>query len=100
MHVLSISTPAGIDIVAKDRVRDGQIIIIRQTLSIGLIVVSMTDFDVILEMDWLAENHASIDCHKKQVIFSQLSESSFKFKGTCAGVTSKVFSMMKAKRLV
>ena len=60
----------------------------------------MTDFDVILGMDWLAENHATIDCRTKEVIFSLLSGPSFKFKGTCTKTTPKVVSMMKAERLV
>ena len=59
----------------------------------------MMDFDIIQGMDWLAENHASIDCHKKEVVFSPPSESSIKFRDTCAGVSPKVVSMMKAKRL-
>ena len=59
----------------------------------------MTNFDVILGMNWLAENHASIDYHKKEVIFSSLLGPNFKFKGTCIGTTPKVVSMMKVKRL-
>ena len=42
----------------------------------------MMDFDAILGVDWLTVNHASIDCHKKEVIFSPLPEPIFKFKGT------------------
>ena len=60
----------------------------------------MTDFDVILGMDWLAENFASIDCHKKEVIFTPPNGLTFKFKGTFTGTTPKIISMMKARRLV
>ena len=63
-------------------------------------VVNMTDFDVILGMDWLAENRASIDCHQKEVKFSPPIGPTFKFKGTNTGITPKVVSMMKAKKLV
>ena len=51
-------------------------------------------------MDWLAENCASIDCHKKEVVFSPLAGPSFRFKGTSIGTTPTVVSMMKAKKLV
>ncbi|XP_038886437.1 uncharacterized protein LOC120076629 [Benincasa hispida] len=40
----------------------------------------MREFDVIMDMDWLAANHASIDCFRKEVIFNPPTESSFKFK--------------------
>ena len=41
----------------------------RIVLLIDLIVLNMTDFDVILSMDWLALHHACMDCHNKQVSF-------------------------------
>ena len=63
-------------------------------------VVDMTDFDVILGMDWLAENFASIDCHKKEVIFTPPNGLTFKFKGTSTGTTPKIISMMKARCLI
>ena len=63
-------------------------------------VVDMTDFDVILGMDWLAENFATIDCHKKEVIFTPPNGLTFKFKGTSTGTTPKIISMIKARRLI
>lgn len=57
-------------------------------------------YDVILGMDWLAKNHASIDCHKKEVIFTPPFKTEFKFKGTSLGTMPKVISMMKVKKLV
>ena len=44
------------------------------------------DFDVILGMDWLAENLAGIDYHKK-VVFTPPNRLTFKFKGICTGTT-------------
>ena len=60
----------------------------------------MTNFDVILGMDWLAENFASIDFHKKEVIFTPPNGLTFKFKETFTGTTPKIISMMKARRLI
>ena len=79
----------GVDLVTENRIKDGQVIVAGQIISADLNVVSMTDFDVILEIDWLAENYVSIDCHKKKVIFSPPTRPNFKFKGTCMGVTPK-----------
>ena len=100
MHVLSVGTPAGVDLVTKNRVKDGQVVIAGKTIHVDLKVVDMTDFDVILGMDWLAKNFASIDCHKKEVIFTPPNGLTFKFKGTFTGTTPKIISMMKARRLV
>ena len=79
----------GGDLVAKDRVKDDQVTITDQTQSVALIVVNMIDFYVILGIDWLAENHASIDFRKKEVIISPLSGPNFKFKGTCIETTQR-----------
>ena len=100
LHEMYVSTPSGVDLVARDRVKNDQVIIGNQTLSVDLMVVSMTDFDVILGIDWLVENRASIDFRKKEVKFSPSAGHAFKFKGTSIGITPKVVSMLKAKRLV
>ncbi|TYK19421.1 ty3-gypsy retrotransposon protein [Cucumis melo var. makuwa] len=51
-------------------------------LDVTLLVLDMQDFDVILGMDWLSANHASIDCFGKEVVFNPPSGPSFKFRGT------------------
>ena len=51
MHVLSVDTPAGVDLVTKNRVKDGQVVIAGRTIHVDLKVVNMMDFDVILGMD-------------------------------------------------
>ena len=48
---MSVSTPSRIDLVARDKVKNDQVIIGNQTLSVDLMVVNMMDFDVILGMD-------------------------------------------------
>ncbi|KAA0040279.1 ty3-gypsy retrotransposon protein [Cucumis melo var. makuwa] len=61
---------------------------------------SELDFDVILGMDWLFANHASIDCFRKEVIFNPPSRTSFKFKGAGIVCIPKVISAMKASKLL
>ena len=100
LHVLLTSTRARVDLVGRDRIKNGQVIVANQTLSVDLIVVNMTDFDVILGMDWLVENRASIDYCKKEVVFSPLAGPSFKFKSTSFGTTPKLILMMKQRKLV
>ena len=35
----------------------------------NLILIDIYDYDIILEMDWLAAYHASVDCFGKEVVF-------------------------------
>ena len=100
LHDFLVGTPAGVDMVAAYRVRNGQIVVSGVSLDVDLMVVDMTVYDVILGMDWLAENHASIDGHKKEVIFTPPFKPRLKFKGISVGTMPKVISMMKAKKLV
>ncbi|XP_022983415.1 uncharacterized protein LOC111482025 [Cucurbita maxima] len=48
MHALSVGTQAGVDLVTKNRVKDGQVVIAGQTIHVDLKVVDITDLDVIL----------------------------------------------------
>ncbi|XP_058203051.1 uncharacterized protein LOC131317519 [Rhododendron vialii] len=50
-------------------------------LTYDLQVIEMTDFDVILGMDWLTAHRAVIDCHRKMVTTYAPDGTSFKFKG-------------------
>ncbi|KAA0061226.1 pol protein [Cucumis melo var. makuwa] len=58
------------------------------------------DFNVILGMDWLSANHASIDCFRKEVVFNPPSGTSFKFKGARIVCIPNVISAMKASKLL
>ncbi|KAL4038373.1 hypothetical protein IC575_001993 [Cucumis melo] len=84
-HVLSVSTPSGECMLSKEKVKACQIEIAGHVIEVTLLVLDMLDFDVILGMDWLAANHASIDCSRKEVTFNPPSMASFKFKGEGSG---------------
>ncbi|KAL4013983.1 hypothetical protein IC575_026168 [Cucumis melo] len=60
----------------------------------------MLDFDVILGMDWLVANHASIDCSRKEVTFNPPSMASFKFKGGGSRSLSQVISAIRPSKLL
>ena len=100
LHDFLVATLPGVDIVAAYRVRNGRIIVSGVSLDVELMVVDMTVYDFILGMDWLAKNHACIDYHMKEVIFTPLFKTRFKFKGTSLGSMPKVILMMKVKKLV
>ncbi|TYJ96331.1 pol protein [Cucumis melo var. makuwa] len=98
--VLSVSTPFGEVLLSKEKIRACQIEIANQMLDVTLLVLDMQDFDVILGMDWLSANHASIDCFGKEVVFNPPSRASFKFRGTGIVCIPKVISAMKATKLL
>lgn len=57
-------------------------------LSVNLIPLEMSHFDVILGMDWSSANHISIDCADKRIIFQNF-EHKICFKGM--GVFSRPY---------
>ncbi|KAA0053234.1 DNA/RNA polymerases superfamily protein [Cucumis melo var. makuwa] len=99
-HVLSVSTPSGECMLSKERVKACQIEIAGHVIEVTLLVLDMLDFDVILGMDWLAANHASIDCSRKEVTFNPPSMASFKFKGGGSKSLPQVISAIKASKLL
>ena len=69
LHVLFVSTSAGVDVVNENRIKDWQVIVARRTISVDLKVVRMIDFDVILGIDLLAENYASMIATRRRWYF-------------------------------
>ncbi|KAL0546911.1 hypothetical protein IC582_016830 [Cucumis melo] len=99
-HVLSVSTPSGECMLSKAKVKTCQIKIAGHVIEVTLLVLDMLDFDVILGMDWLAANHASIDCSRKEVTFNPPSRASFKFKGEGSRSLPQVISVIRASKLL
>ncbi|KAL0536475.1 hypothetical protein IC582_025424 [Cucumis melo] len=99
-HVLSVSTPSGECMLSKEKVKACQIEIAGHVIEVTLIVLDMLDFDVILGMDWLAANHASIDCSRKEVTFNPPLMTSFKFKGGGSKSLPQIISAIRASKLL
>ncbi|KAL0561144.1 hypothetical protein IC582_001564 [Cucumis melo] len=99
-HVLSVSTPFGECMLSKEKVKACQIEIAGHVIEVTLIVLDMLDFDVILGMDWLAANHASIDCSRKEVTFNPPLMASFKLKGEGSKSLPQVISAIGASKLL
>ncbi|TYK06288.1 gag protease polyprotein [Cucumis melo var. makuwa] len=99
-HVLLVSTPFEECMLSKEKVKACQIEIAGHVIEVTLLVLDMLDFDVILGMDWLAANHASIDCFRKEVAFNPPSMISFKFKGEGSRSLPQVISAIRASKLL
>ncbi|KAL0449665.1 UNVERIFIED_CONTAM: hypothetical protein Slati_1522900 [Sesamum latifolium] len=66
-HDLCVSMPAVGVILANRVVRSCPVVVEGVTLYADLVVIDLKEFDVILGMDWLASNHAVVDCQTKEV---------------------------------
>ncbi|XP_073317265.1 uncharacterized protein [Primulina huaijiensis] len=64
---LRVATPASKTIETYKVHRNCKICISNQIVKAELIQLNMAEFDAILGMDWLATNHALVDCQKKSV---------------------------------
>ena len=86
--------------VVNEKIKACQIEIASRVLDVTLLVLDMHDFDVILGLDWLAVNHASIDFSRNEVVFSPPTKPSFKFKRVRTVVLPKVITTMKVSKLL
>ena len=60
----------------------------------------MYDVDVILDMDWLSNHHALVDCFTKKIVFQKSRYLELKFKGDWRVLPTCVISILEAKRLL
>ena len=66
---LEIATPTGESLWPSQMLKDSLFSIENQDMEADLILIDLKGLDVILGMDWLASNYASMDCFRKEVIF-------------------------------
>ena len=66
-----VSLPTGNSLIANRVYRGSKVTIASHEFAADLIVLDIHDFDIILGMDWLAKHHATVDCYRKEVQFSQ-----------------------------
>ncbi|XP_062117928.1 uncharacterized protein LOC133831576 [Humulus lupulus] len=69
-------------------------------LYVDLIELDITDFDVVLGMDWLKKYNATIDCKKKMVVFKPDEEEPFTFMGTTIGLRVPIISALEAGKML
>ena len=70
-----------------------------RVLLVDLIELAVFDFDVILKMDWLSKNCASIDCNDECVQFRPKEGTEFVFQGDKTEVLNNLISALKISRL-
>ncbi|XP_070017111.1 uncharacterized protein [Nicotiana sylvestris] len=65
-----------------------------------LMLLDMTDFEVILGMDWLSPYHTVLDCHAKTVTLAMPELPRLEWKGSSVNTSSRVVSFLKARHMV
>ncbi|XP_073313588.1 uncharacterized protein [Primulina huaijiensis] len=76
-----VATPANRTLETRTLYRDIGVLIDNQNFKANLIQLNMVEFDVILGMDWLAKNHALVDCHGKTVTIQAPHQEKILFHG-------------------
>ena len=66
---LEIATPTGESLWPSQMLKGSLFSIEGQVMEADLILIDLKGLDVILGMDWLASNYASMDCFRREVIF-------------------------------
>ncbi|XP_077215710.1 uncharacterized protein LOC143850338 [Tasmannia lanceolata] len=95
---LCVSTPIGKEILANRISKMCPVRIGNREILVDLILLEMSNFDVILGMDWLSTHYALVDCNKKVVTFEIPREEKFCFEGSGAHSTLIVLSAIQACR--
>ncbi|XP_070050849.1 uncharacterized protein [Nicotiana tomentosiformis] len=64
-----------------------------------LLLHDMTNFEIILGMDWLSQYHAILDCHAKIVTLAMPEFPRLERKGSSVSASSQVISFLKARHM-
>ncbi|KAH6807774.1 hypothetical protein C2S51_028882 [Perilla frutescens var. frutescens] len=97
---LEISIPSGKTLRTNRMAKNVKLDISEKNIGADLYLLEMKDFDVILGMDWLIKNYATIKCREREVIFQRPGEKPFSFYGARIRLMPRVVSAMKAMRML
>ncbi|XP_070032011.1 uncharacterized protein [Nicotiana tomentosiformis] len=95
-----VSTPVG-DFVVVDQVYQSCVVnFCGYETKEDLLLLDMTDFEVILGMDWLSPKHAIIDCHAKTITLAMLEFPRLEWRVSSISTSSQVISFLKARHMI
>ena len=97
---LAISTPLGEIVEVNYMYRSCEIMIGDIRLYDDLIELPILEFDVILGMEWLSANYATMDCYRKKITFKPLGVPEFVFQRDHNGSPNTLISAIEARRLL
>ena len=99
-YSLEIATPTGESLWPSQMLKGSLFSIEGQGMEADLILIDLKGLDVILGMDWLASNYASMDCFRKEVIFRRSGLPVIVFYGERRRAPSGLISAIYARCLL
>jgi hypothetical protein len=99
-HELVVYNPIGFNEPCVNYVPNIPVVLGEQTLLANLILLDMTEYDVILGMDWLYEHYARILCREGRVIISRPNEPEVGFRLSRPIIKQRMISALRANRYV
>ncbi|XP_074347376.1 uncharacterized protein LOC141686223 [Apium graveolens] len=97
---MSIANPMGNSVIISDIYPECPIVVGDRNCKVNLLPMEMHDFDIILGMDLLSKNRATIDCQGKKVIFGNADKPEFVYQGSQPKGEVKLISALKASKLL
>ncbi|KAA0041109.1 hypothetical protein E6C27_scaffold128G00120 [Cucumis melo var. makuwa] len=97
---LAIYTPVGDVLLVNEMLRNCEVLVEGISLLVDLLPLELQRLDVILGMDFLFAHYASMDCHRKEVVFRKPGFAEVVFRGMRKAVSRSLISVLKAEKLL
>ena len=97
---MRVSLPTGDPLFSDIVVRDSKALIGGQEFPVDLVSLHMSDFDVVLGMDWLSHHRATLDYYKKEVKLHRPGKLEVKFRGIRIELSSSMISALATQRML
>ncbi|KAA0060864.1 retrotransposon protein, putative, Ty3-gypsy sub-class [Cucumis melo var. makuwa] len=97
---LAIYTPVGDVLLVNEVLRNCEVLVEGISLLVDLLPLELQRLDVILGMDFLFAHYASMDCHRKEVVFRKPGFTEVVFRGMRKAVSRSLISVLKAEKLL
>ncbi|KAL0554138.1 hypothetical protein IC582_008052 [Cucumis melo] len=97
---LAIYTPVGDVLLVNEVLRNCEVLVEGISLLVDLLPLELQRLDVILGMDFLFSHYASMDCHRKEVVFKKPGFAEVVFRGMRKVVSRSLISVLKAEKLL
>ncbi|TYK00849.1 DNA/RNA polymerases superfamily protein [Cucumis melo var. makuwa] len=97
---LTIYTPVGDVLLVNEVLRNYEVLVEGISLLVDLLPLELQRLDVILGMDFLFAHYASMDCHRKEVVFRKPDFAEVVFRGMRKAVSRSLISVLKVEKLL